>query len=110
MAMRNFSMRSSVFPVRGAYDFGGSEARFGAGRSGHSHQGQDVFAACGTPLVFPRKHSTSPPFCSKPLCRRAYARWRYKHNPEYRQRQIDGVTRRRGRGRVTDKNSLGGTR
>jgi murein DD-endopeptidase MepM/ murein hydrolase activator NlpD len=40
-----------VFPVRGRHDFGGSGARFGAGRSGHSHQGQDVFAACGTPLV-----------------------------------------------------------
>ncbi len=50
---RNFSMRSSLFPVRGPYDFGGSQARFGAGRSGHSHQGQDVFAACGTPLVSP---------------------------------------------------------
>ena len=29
-------------------------AHFGAGRSGHSHQGQDVFAACGTPLVAAR--------------------------------------------------------
>ena len=26
-------------------------ARFGAARGGYSHQGQDVFAACGTPLV-----------------------------------------------------------
>ena len=36
------------------HDFGGGGAHFGAGRSGHSHQGQDVFAACGTPLVAAR--------------------------------------------------------
>ena len=28
--------------------------RFGAGRSGHTHQGQDTMAACGTPLVAAR--------------------------------------------------------
>jgi murein DD-endopeptidase MepM/ murein hydrolase activator NlpD len=43
-----------VFPVRGAHDFGGSGARFGAGRAGHTHQGQDVMAACGTQLVAAR--------------------------------------------------------
>jgi murein DD-endopeptidase MepM/ murein hydrolase activator NlpD len=43
-----------IFPVRGKHDFGGAGAHFGAGRSGHSHQGQDVFAACGTPLVAAR--------------------------------------------------------
>jgi hypothetical protein len=43
-----------MFPVRGAHDFGGSGADFGSGRAGHSHQGQDVFAACGTPLVAAR--------------------------------------------------------
>ncbi len=42
---------SGIFPVRGAHDFGGAGARFGAARSGHTHQGQDVLAACGTPLV-----------------------------------------------------------
>lgn len=42
-----------VFPIRGAYDFGGDDARFGAPRTGHSHQGQDVVAAGGTPLVSP---------------------------------------------------------
>ena len=31
-----------------------SAGRFGAGRSGHTHQGQDVFAKCGTPLVAAR--------------------------------------------------------
>jgi murein DD-endopeptidase MepM/ murein hydrolase activator NlpD len=39
---------SMVFPVAGAHTIGDG---FGAARSGHSHQGQDVFAACGTPLV-----------------------------------------------------------
>jgi murein DD-endopeptidase MepM/ murein hydrolase activator NlpD len=38
------------FPVRGKHDFGGAGAGFGAGRSGHRHQGQDVMAGCGTPL------------------------------------------------------------
>ena len=42
-----------VFPVRGTYSFGGADARFGAGRSGHSHQGQDIAAAEGTPVVAP---------------------------------------------------------
>ena len=42
------------FPVQGTHDFGGGGAGFGAGRSGRSHQGQDVFAACGTPLVAAR--------------------------------------------------------
>jgi murein DD-endopeptidase MepM/ murein hydrolase activator NlpD len=45
---------TGVFPVQGPYDFGGPEARFGATRSGHVHQGQDVMAAEGTPLVAPR--------------------------------------------------------
>jgi murein DD-endopeptidase MepM/ murein hydrolase activator NlpD len=42
-----------VFPVQGAYTFGGPDAVFGAGRSGHSHQGQDMIAAEGTPVVTP---------------------------------------------------------
>ena len=40
-----------VFPVRGRHSFGGSGSRFGAGRTGHTHQGQDVSAAEGTPLA-----------------------------------------------------------
>lgn len=44
----------SVFPVRGPHNYGSSGARFGAGRSGHTHQGQDVMAACGTKLVAAR--------------------------------------------------------
>ena len=39
-----------VFPVRGRVDWGEQDARFGAWRGGHVHQGQDVFAAAGTPL------------------------------------------------------------
>ncbi len=45
---------AGVFPVQGPYDFGGEDARFGAARRGHAHQGQDVIAAEGTPLVSPR--------------------------------------------------------
>ncbi len=39
------------FPVAGPHSFGGPSNRFGAARSGHAHQGQDILAACGTPLV-----------------------------------------------------------
>jgi len=42
---------AGVFPVRGTHTFGGAASRFGAGRSGHTHQGQDVMAACGVPLA-----------------------------------------------------------
>jgi murein DD-endopeptidase MepM/ murein hydrolase activator NlpD len=43
-----------VFPVRGPYSLGGPEAGFGAGRGDHAHEGHDVSAACGTPLVAAR--------------------------------------------------------
>ena len=39
---------AGVFPVAGRYDFGTATNAFGGGRN---HQGQDVFAKCGTPLV-----------------------------------------------------------
>jgi murein DD-endopeptidase MepM/ murein hydrolase activator NlpD len=39
---------SMIFPVAGPHTFGDG---FGAARSGHTHQGQDIMAACGTPLV-----------------------------------------------------------
>jgi murein DD-endopeptidase MepM/ murein hydrolase activator NlpD len=39
---------SMVFPVSGAHTMGQG---FGAPRSGHTHQGQDIMAPCGTPLV-----------------------------------------------------------
>jgi murein DD-endopeptidase MepM/ murein hydrolase activator NlpD len=43
-----------AFPILGKHEFSLGAGRFGAPRSGHSHQGQDVFAACGTPLVAAR--------------------------------------------------------
>ena len=43
--------REHVFPVRGPHDYGGAGSRFGAPRSDHTHQGQDVSAAQGTKLV-----------------------------------------------------------
>lgn len=49
-----FDFHGHIFPVRGTHDYGGSEARFGAGRPGHVHQGHDVFAKCGTPMVAAR--------------------------------------------------------
>jgi murein DD-endopeptidase MepM/ murein hydrolase activator NlpD len=47
-----FLLLSHAFPIQGPHRIGMSATqRFGAARSGHSHQGQDVFAKCGTPLV-----------------------------------------------------------
>jgi murein DD-endopeptidase MepM/ murein hydrolase activator NlpD len=37
--------------VNGDFDYGESGARFGASRSGHVHEGQDLFAKSGTELV-----------------------------------------------------------
>lgn len=45
-----FDVHPALFPVMGRHNFGGPGARFGAARSGHRHQGQDVMAACGVPL------------------------------------------------------------
>lgn len=42
---------NGVFPVRGAYTLGDG---FGAKRPGHSHRGQDILAAEGTPVASPR--------------------------------------------------------
>jgi murein DD-endopeptidase MepM/ murein hydrolase activator NlpD len=39
------------FPVRGVMEFGAADARFGAWRGDRRHEGQDVFAEAGTPLV-----------------------------------------------------------
>jgi murein DD-endopeptidase MepM/ murein hydrolase activator NlpD len=49
-----FDLYDHIFPIRGAHDFGGSGAGFGSGRAGHSHQGHDVFAKCGTRMVAAR--------------------------------------------------------
>jgi murein DD-endopeptidase MepM/ murein hydrolase activator NlpD len=48
------SSSRGVFPIQGAYSFGGADARFGASRPGHVHQGQDLVAASGVPVVAPR--------------------------------------------------------
>lgn len=50
----SFTFFGYAFPVLGPHDFGSSGARFGAPRSGHTHQGQDVMADCGIPLVAAR--------------------------------------------------------
>ena len=49
-----FALYGYAFPVLGAHDFGSSGSGFGSARSGHTHQGQDVMAACGLPLVAAR--------------------------------------------------------
>jgi hypothetical protein len=47
------TVAGGVFPVQGFHTYGGKDAVFGAGRTGHTHQGQDVTAARGTPVVAP---------------------------------------------------------
>jgi murein DD-endopeptidase MepM/ murein hydrolase activator NlpD len=42
-----------AFPVAGPHTLAGDGGRFGAGRDGHVHQGQDVPAAEGLPVVAP---------------------------------------------------------
>ncbi len=46
--------RHHIFPVAGAFSWGEKGSRFGAPRKGHRHQGQDLAAAEGTPVVAPR--------------------------------------------------------
>ncbi len=46
-----FAYHRFVFPIRGRHGYGDG---IGAPRSGHTHQGQDVFARCGTKLVAAR--------------------------------------------------------
>jgi murein DD-endopeptidase MepM/ murein hydrolase activator NlpD len=49
-----FAFYGYAFPILGSHEYGMSAGRFGAGRTGHTHQGQDVMAACGTPLLAAR--------------------------------------------------------
>jgi murein DD-endopeptidase MepM/ murein hydrolase activator NlpD len=49
-----FSFYGYAFPELGPHDYGTAADRFGAPRAGHTHQGQDVMAACDTPLVAAR--------------------------------------------------------
>ena len=41
----------AVHPVKARVDYGESGAQYGADRGGRMHEGQDVFAPAGTPLV-----------------------------------------------------------
>jgi murein DD-endopeptidase MepM/ murein hydrolase activator NlpD len=41
------------FPVQGPWTWGGEDSHFGASRGDHIHQGQDISAAEGTPLISP---------------------------------------------------------
>jgi murein DD-endopeptidase MepM/ murein hydrolase activator NlpD len=50
LARRRAAPGEYRFPVGDPHNFGGPQSRFGAARSGHQHQGQDVFAPCRTPL------------------------------------------------------------
>jgi murein DD-endopeptidase MepM/ murein hydrolase activator NlpD len=50
----DFAFYGYAFPILGTHEFGMGSGRFGAPRSGHTHEGQDVMAACGTPLVAAR--------------------------------------------------------
>ena len=45
-----FEIHLHAFPAPGTHNFGGAGSRFGAPRSGHIHQGQDVAASCGEGL------------------------------------------------------------
>ena len=54
LAAAVFDLVDHKFPVRGNHNYGEGQAAFGAGRNGHTHEGQDVFASCGTPLVAAR--------------------------------------------------------
>jgi murein DD-endopeptidase MepM/ murein hydrolase activator NlpD len=42
-----FLLRQHAFPVPGTHHYGGAGSRFGASRGTHTHQGQDLSAACG---------------------------------------------------------------
>ena len=47
--------RGHRFPIAGPFTYSGPDGRFGAPRPGHPHQGQDLIAAEGTPVVAPRR-------------------------------------------------------
>jgi murein DD-endopeptidase MepM/ murein hydrolase activator NlpD len=50
----SFTFYGYAFPILGNHEFSMGAGRFGAPRSGHTHQGQDVMAECGSPLVAAR--------------------------------------------------------
>jgi murein DD-endopeptidase MepM/ murein hydrolase activator NlpD len=50
-SLRSPARPAARFPVRGRVDWGERDAHFGAWRGGHVHEGQDMFARAGTPLL-----------------------------------------------------------
>lgn len=50
-AVASFELSRERFPILGRFSFGTGSASFGGGRG---HEGHDVFARCGTPLVAAR--------------------------------------------------------
>jgi murein DD-endopeptidase MepM/ murein hydrolase activator NlpD len=53
-SVAELEFRHHTFPLAGSFTWGGAGSRFGARRNGHRHQGQDLAAAEGTPVVAPR--------------------------------------------------------
>jgi murein DD-endopeptidase MepM/ murein hydrolase activator NlpD len=51
--VRKLTFRHHRFPLAGPFTWDGSDGRFGAPRRGRTHQGQDLAAAEGTPIVAP---------------------------------------------------------
>jgi murein DD-endopeptidase MepM/ murein hydrolase activator NlpD len=51
---RSTATGEHAFPIAGPFDWGGPGSGFGARRKGHRHQGYDLAAALGTPVVAPR--------------------------------------------------------
>jgi murein DD-endopeptidase MepM/ murein hydrolase activator NlpD len=52
-AVEEFALYGHRFPLVGDFSYGGKDSLFGAPRHGHTHQGQDLSAAEGTPVVAP---------------------------------------------------------
>jgi murein DD-endopeptidase MepM/ murein hydrolase activator NlpD len=48
---RRIAARGPFVPLVGSIDYGTAENAFGAARSGHTHEGQDMFAPAGRPEV-----------------------------------------------------------
>ena len=53
-SVRDLTVFHHRFPLAGSFTYGGDDSRFGAARRGHAHQGQDLAAPEGTPVLAPR--------------------------------------------------------